>query len=213
MTRADPGLLRAGKMAELLEPTGEWVFVDIGFSARGKTCGYLRTDVGTDSTIGRAAALTYGELTREISALVQVPGPPLHLVLEAPLSAVFGPEGNPMGRTGERRGSQTRYWYAGLGCAVLVASLYLIKAIMDAGPRREVRLFEAMVTFKKRSTAPTHEQDAEALWAAVSSGPGGRCRFIQPGPIDERVGTVLASTFALLGLDGQLPPIIQVIDP
>ncbi len=208
--------IRAGTMDELLNPSGEWLFVDVGFSRSGRTCGLLAATVPAASgpspgaSQPRAEAATYGRAKYTIVSLGQQPGAPLHLVLEAPLSVAFGVDGNPIGRDGEKRGSTTRYWYVGLGCSVMVASLYLLEALAASRPKREVRLFEGLVSFKDRTESSDHIADVEALNRVVwSSGQtGGRYRV--PAPQSDSGGSTIRSTLALLGLDPTPPPIVEV---
>lgn len=204
------GAVRAGTMCELIEPNGDWIFVDIGFSCRKKTCGYLLSSPDGTGGEARGTAVTYGELTLRLTTLVRQPDSPLHLVLEAPLSAAFGAEGNPVGRSGEKQGSRHRYWYEGLGCSVLVASLYLIRSVSEAGLAREARVFEGLVTFKDRSKPSSHVADVEALMALVRSGGTTDGEFIEPKPLDDQGDAMLESTLGLLGLDLTPPPIIKV---
>lgn len=205
--------IRAGTMGELLEHSGDWLFVDIGFARSKKSCGYLlveeSADGGQESVI--AEATTFGDLTRRAVALVEQAGPPLHLVIEAPLSAAFAGDGSPVGRTCEKKDGKTRYWYVGLGCSVLVAGLYLLRAISKAARKREVRVFEGLVSFKERTKSSNHIADVEALKAVVWSGGTVGGRFCDAASLNGDTSGVLESTLALLGLDSTPPPIIEAI--
>lgn len=205
-------IIRAGTMAELRQRGGDWAFVDVGFSRSSKTCGFLHVP-GTAASRGEPTAVTlrFGELVRKVVELAQQDGPPLHLVLEAPLSAAFGADGNPLGRSVEKQASATRYWYAGLGCSVLVASLYLLKAVSEARPAREVRLYEGFVSFKDSAKASNHVGDVQALKAVVWSGGLGGGAFHEPAPLEGYGNALVTSTLALLGLDANPPPIIEGI--
>lgn len=163
-----PPRIRAGTLEELRPPTGDWTFVDLGFSTTRRSTGFLSVVNGDWSLPGKA--ITFGEATARLVRQVGEPGPPLHLVLEAPLSAFFDAQGNPVGREGERRGSQTRYWYAGLGCVVKVAALFLLEALARAERARELRVFEGFVSFKDKEIASNHVADVEALRRAVLAG-------------------------------------------
>lgn len=128
-----PPRIRAGTLEELRPPREDWTFVDLGFSTTLRSTGFLSVVNGDWSLPGEA--ITFGEATGRLVRQVGEPGSPLHLVLEAPLSAFFDAQGNPVGREGERRGSQTRYWYAGLGCVVAgVVMLPIPAAGETAGP-------------------------------------------------------------------------------
>jgi hypothetical protein len=201
---------RAGTLSELERPVGEWVFVDIGFARASKTCGYLLASANARNDVGAGCAVSYGELTKRLIEVARRPDGPVHIVLEAPLSAAFGGDGNPLGRAVEKRESKTRYWYVGLGCQVLVASLYLMKAILDATPAREIRLFEGLVSFKDGSAPSNHCADVEALRAVIwSGGRGGR--FVEPEALACKGESRCGSTLALLGIDIEPPPIIEVV--
>ena len=131
----------AGKVLEIHQDSGDWVFVDVGFSRESKTSGLLIND-------GTPLEVTFNDLRSRLVQLAGEPGRPLNLTLEAPLSAAFGASGNPAGRSIERKGAEHRYWYAGLGCQVTMAAAYLLRAINDAKCERQIRLFEAFVSFK-----------------------------------------------------------------
>jgi hypothetical protein len=65
------------------------------------------------------------------------------------------------------------------------ASLSLLKAIADAKPQREVRLFEGLVSFKNRDEESCHKSDVEAMKEVVwSAGEiGGKLCEPTPPPI------------------------------
>lgn len=193
--------IRAGRVEEIDPTGGEWVYVDPGFSCSRRTCGLL---TGT----GETRVLTFGELTRELVGLARHPGPALHLVIEAPLSIAFNSAGNPAGRSIERRGSQVRYWYAGLGCAVLVASTHLVRALTDAVPAREIRLFEGFVSFKNRRIASDHCADVRRLEAVVH-GQAGAGRIVTPDQLPVSRDHIVLSAFAVAGMDYGTPPVVE----
>lgn len=199
-------------MAELHDLSADWVFVDMGFARGRKSCGYLfvPASAGADHAGLQAESVTFGDLTQKLVALAAQDGVPLHLVLEAPLSAAFGGDANPVGRDCEKREAQTRYWYVGLGCSVLVASLYLLRALAASSPQRGVRIFEGLVSFKSRETPSNHKGDVESLRRVVwSGGTKGGC-FRRPAALDTGGDNVIESTLALLGLDATPPPIVEV---
>ena len=51
-------------------------------------------------------------------------------------------KGNPNGRAVEKEDSQTRYWYNGLGCGVMLAAMYLIRDLHKANISLPIRLFD-----------------------------------------------------------------------
>lgn len=202
-------MIRAGTMKELTDPTGDWCFVDIGFARETKSCGYLLATFERDDT-GNPRQLTYGELGDTLSSLITRPGPPLHLVLEAPISSAFTAQRNPIGRSIEKKGTRTRYWYVGLGCSVLVSSLYLIKRLAELDRKRELRIFEGFVSFKDPNESTDHIQDVEAMKQIVWSGGTKGGDFCEPRALPSPIGSTVQSTLALLGLDATPPPIIRV---
>jgi hypothetical protein len=197
-------LIRAGTADELRVPTGDWLFVDIGFAASSATTGMLLREAdGTE----QPDVVTYGALVDRVVALAGREGPPLHAVVEAPLSAAFDEAGNPCGRALERRGTQQRYWYCGPAPITLAAALFLLQAVVRAPPRRELRLFEGFVTFKPasggRGKRDRHLADARTLRDLVFSS----ARPAEPvTPRGTRPGRVV-SLLELLGQHGE-PPLI-----
>lgn len=197
--------MRAGFLRDVRRDSGEWLFADLGFARQAKTCGFLRGD-------GRAEAVTFAVLRgRLVSAATEAGAGPLNLLLEAPLSVAFTKDGNPTGRSMEKRPEGTRFWYLGLGCAVLVAATYLLKAIASAEVRREIRLFEGFVSFKPKAARSSHTDDVIHLRDVVWH-PENYPRAITPpeelalAPTD-----VVSSAFAVLGLDMGIPPVIAVM--
>jgi hypothetical protein len=91
-------MIQAGAVTDIRPESGEWLFVDVGFSSAGKTCGVLS---GTNAP----ECVTFGELSKRVVAAGAQAGPPLNLLIEAPLSVAFNARGNPTGRTIERLGS------------------------------------------------------------------------------------------------------------
>lgn len=194
------GNIRAGAVAEAVPSSGDWVFVDLGFSQKSKSCGLLLQD-------GNPERLTFAETQRRLTQLVAEGGGPLNIVLEAPLSVAFGHDGNPVGRHVETRDGESRYWYVGLGCSVLVAATYLVRAI-SAATVRDVRLFEGLVSFKQKGFASDHCHDVLQLRDVVW-GKEGVGRLIAPGELAAPNHTLL-SAFAVAGMDYGVPPVVAV---
>ena len=82
----------AGKVSDLRQDSGDWLFVDVGFSSKGKTCGVLKG-------AGNPELRTFRGMVDLVLQEVQVTGQPLNLLLEAPLSAAFNQSRNPTGRS------------------------------------------------------------------------------------------------------------------
>ena len=133
-------MIRAGTPEEIAPGSGEWLFVDAGFSSSGRSCGVLGAD-------NAAASITFSEARSRLVSAGSIKAGPLNLLIEAPLSVAFNSRGNPTRRSIERLGSQHRYWYEGLGCLVMTSAPYLLRGLCDSRPDREVRLFEGFVSF------------------------------------------------------------------
>lgn len=194
--------IRAGLVTEATPESGEWAFVDPGFSSKARSCGLLGSS-------GEPSRLTFAQLQAALVSLVRLEGQALNLAIEAPLSVAFSPLGNPVGRSVELRNGQARYWYVGLGCSVLVATTYLIRAITDAQPRREVRLFEGLVSFKAKGLPSNHCADVTSLKAVVwrQQGLGS---IIAPQQLAISPNDTLASAFLVAGMNYGVPPVIAV---
>lgn len=195
------GLIRAGCVEEIDPAIGYWIYVDPGFSSTKRSCGLLLGD-------GAPTLHTFAEMSRALVAIARSSGPAVNLVVEAPLSVAFSAAGNPIGRSVERRGSKVRYWYTGLGCAVLVASTHLMRALTDACPVREIRLFEGLVSFKDRGQVSDHCADVLRLHAVVH-GMAGAGNIVPPSALLSSPSHTLRSAFHVAGMDYGMPPVIE----
>lgn len=195
-------MIRAGLMEEVDRASGAWVFVDLGFAQSARSCGIVEHD-------GEPVELTFAGLCERVSRVASEAGGPLNLLLEAPLSVAFLPNGNPTGRAVERRGRDTRYWYVGLGCTVLTAATYLLREVVERHPRREVRLFEGFVSFKAKGVRSSHAGDVLALREAVWRGPAVGHAVVPPERLAAAPDHVVRSAFAVAGMDFGVPPVIM----
>jgi hypothetical protein len=159
--------IEAGLPQDVCPESGEWLYVDVGFSSERKSCGVLADD-------DAPKVLTFAEASDRIIAAAALPEAAntpnkatLNLLIEAPLSVAFNKRGNPTERIFERLKERQRYWYVGGGCVVMTAAMYLRRALHDSKPRRKVRLFEGFVSFKPKGQATSHREDVEALRAVV----------------------------------------------
>lgn len=196
--------IRAATVDEAGRNSGDWVFVDLGFANKAKSCGLLVGD-------GVATALTFSQLQFELAVLCAASSAPMHLVLEAPLSAAFGANGNPVGRSVEKREGQSRYWYVGLGCSVLVAATYLLRSIHDLSPVREIRLFEGLVSFKPKGVPSSHTKDVSALREVAWNCQSLLGKIVAPTELAlNRAEDSVVSAFKVAGMDFGIPPVIVV---
>jgi|SRR5579883_1962899 len=92
-------MIRAGTAAEANRHSGEWVFVDLGFAEKAKSCGLLLGN-------GEPDEVSFSQLKARLLAVVASDDRPLNLLIEAPLSVAFNEHGNPTGRGIEKRESQ-----------------------------------------------------------------------------------------------------------
>jgi hypothetical protein len=133
--------------------------------------------------------------------LAQEKRSPLNLVIEAPLSVCFDAKGNPMGRMRlETEGAKTRYWYSGLGCAVMVAAMYLVRDLHKTQHHGVVRLFEGFVSYKDRSVPSDHKRDVGLLRAVVYEPAKFPGAIVSPLELEQH-GCKLQGAFCVMGLD------------
>jgi hypothetical protein len=197
-------MIRAGTIQEAQPTLGQWVFVDLGFASNAKSCGLSIGQLEPEE-------LTFADLSSRLRVLAREEGPPLNLVLEAPLSVAFSCAGNPVGRSIEQREGQTpRYWYLGLGCGVLMAATYLLQSLREAMPRREVRLFEGLASFKPKGEKSSHAADVQKLRSIIFEPDAPPGRIIAPETLRINPTDQLRSAFAVSGMDFGIPPVLMV---
>lgn len=192
---------RAGLVAEITKTAGDWAFVDVGFSREKKTSGLLVND-------GCPIAVTFNDLRQQLIELSTQKSGPLNLVLEAPLSVAFTESGNPAGRSLEKLGKEHRYWYAGLGCQVTIAAAYLLRGIFEKDDRREIRIFEAFVSFKSKEVASSHTQDVLNMRAVAWGEDSHKGHVISPDELKGPDAQTIQSAFDVFGWNFGVPPVI-----
>ncbi|MDE0343954.1 MAG: helix-turn-helix transcriptional regulator [Deltaproteobacteria bacterium] len=185
--------------------SGQWVFVDIGFSAHSKSCGIAIGDT-------QPRNVRYSDLVSRIARELESGASPLNLLIEAPLSIAFNTAGNPTGRSIEKNNGQTRYWYVGAGAAMLLATTHLLRCLCDMRPSREVRLFEGFASFKSRGRRSSHEADVSNL-RSVAWGESQKGKIVEEGRLKMRDDDILVSAFAVSGMDFGIPAVVVVDDP
>ena len=196
-------MIRAGLPSEAIQSSGKWVFVDLGFAQAAKSCGLLVGD-------GEPKEVSFSQLRTGVLEIIAADGDPLNLLIEAPLSVAFNANGNPTGRSIERREKQTRYWYVGLGCSVLVAATYLLRAIYDAQPNREIRLFEGLVSFKPKGIPSSHSNDVLNLRKIIWEGGSNSGRIVPREQLAASQEDSLLSAFLVAGMDFGVPPVVAL---
>lgn len=195
-------MIRAGRINEVTAASGNWVFLDIGFANNAKSCGLLFDD-------GTPEEVTFNSAVEDICNFIKSGNAPVNLVIEAPLSVSFDIEGNPKGRSIEKQGNKTRYWYVSLGTTVMVAALYLVRAIYDSKPAKEIRLFEGFVSFKDSNTPTNHINDVLLLRGIVNNPNKESESIITPDSLCMDTTDKIQSAFLVAGLDFGIPPVLM----
>lgn len=195
-------MIYAGTKDQLNVESGSWIITDIGFSNQKRTC-------GLSFNLGEPVCVNFSELKSKITEHIRHAQSPCNLLIEAPLSVAFDRHLNPIGRSIEREGSKTRYWYVGLGCAVMTAALYLVRAIHDAKLANDVRLFEGFVTYKSKDERSDHLADVRLLREVVRDpGKYADCIF-EENSLKMTGDSQLLSAFEVAGLSTGVPLLIK----
>jgi hypothetical protein len=197
-------MIEAGKPDEIKWNDGNWVFLDIGFSERSRSCGLL---IGDE----RPARFRFGEAKLRIVEHIAAANSTTHLVVEAPLSVCFNKDGNPTGRRIEKEvfdgRTKTRYWHLGLGCGVMVAAMYLMRAIATASPKSPVRLFEGFVSYKDDPT--DHLADVMLLRDVVKEPDKFKECIVSADQLAVTSNDVILSAFEVCGWYYGVPAVIK----
>jgi len=192
--------LRAGTLDEIPGHDSLWCYLDIGFSATNPTCGLLIDQEPPRNVLFSEARDTLVSVCRSATD-------PISIVIEAPLSVTFSLDGNPRGRSIEKRGAKTRYWYTGLGCVVLTAAGYIVSALADLSDGPDIRLFEGFVSFKEKGKASSHTDDV-ILLRDVVNGNSQYGHIVSPADLTMDDSDRIEGAFAVWGLDIGVPPVI-----
>jgi hypothetical protein len=195
-------MIRAGRSDEIRADSGKWVIIDIGFANNARSCGLLFEN---ESPVD----VQFSEAIHRICRFISLQSGPVNLLIEAPLSVAFDHRGNPKGRSVEKQNSNTRYWYVGLGCAVMVAALYLIKAVIQAKPNADIRLFEGFVSYKESKKKTGHCQDVLLLREVVDNPDRYSDAIFLSDSLKMDHTDTLNSAFMVAGVDAGIPPIIM----
>ena len=192
--------ITAGTVPQINWSSGLWVFLDIGFANKAKSCGLLIHDE-------EPKLKQFAEARSDIAELTKQHHGPINLVIEAPLSVSFDEYGNPKGRSIEKRGSKTRYWYNGLGCAVMVGALYLVKSLAEAQSKNIIRLFEGFVSYKESNS--NHLRDVCLLRQVIKNPDFFEESIVAPEKLKLDKSDQLESAFKVASIDAGVPPVIQ----
>lgn len=205
--------IRAGSVWEICKDSGEWMIVDLGFSATKPSCG-----IWTEANCTRV--VEFGQLVKRVIEEAQkADSRPLNLLLEAPLSVAFNKRCNPTRRRCENsKDGKYRLWYVNAGAATLIAADHLLRKLNGCQIQREVRLFEGFVSFKnpnaqaktRNERVQEHICDVLKLKNAVWD-PTQACIFA-PENLKHQDGDTIQSAFAFLCKD-LVPPVIRIDPP
>lgn len=202
----------AGTKSDAVTWAHPLICVDLGFSQASRSCGFVAKDAGPQHA--SASALRFDEAIERTFTIASA-HPLVGLVLEAPLSAKFDGNGNPMPRGKfetqehvEKAKTQRRYWYVGAGAATLLAAVFFLRKLRERLPATSsavrIRLFEALLTFK--ATGTPHQTDAaDILTTFQNHGPW--------EPVQCQNEETVLSILSMLepdGADGAVPDILIV---
>ena len=160
----------AGEREQIRSDSDDWFIVDIGMSMTETSCGVWYGP-------GTLQAVTFERLKElVIEQAGRCPEPPLNLLIEAPLSVVWKPGGNP----GRRACDSYPGWRTDIGITTpgpqrLSPPIFVTVTFECQTRQRVVRLFEGHMSFKtdeekrlaKKNRAESHKKDALALKHAV----------------------------------------------
>lgn len=203
--------IRSGTIDELKEESVDWLFVDVGFSSTHKSCGVLKNNE-------RPKTVKFGRFVKCVVKETRIPGPPLNLLLEAPLSVAFDKDGNPTRRSTDEEGKEYRDWWYNAGASTLLATGYLLRLVKECGIRREVRLFEGFASFKSSRPAWCRiECFSKSDWPHIEDLLRLQCAAWDPKlnfvtcPDDLKTPNcaTLVSAFAFAGMDFGTPPVVK----
>ncbi|MCY3565570.1 MAG: helix-turn-helix transcriptional regulator [Gammaproteobacteria bacterium] len=203
--RHPAAMIVAGVRDQARRDSGQWVFVDMGFSADERSCGIAIGDL-------QPRNVRYGDLAPCIARELESDTAPLNLLIEAPLSVAFNANGNPTGRSIEKKNGKTRYWYTQGGAVTLLATMHLVRDLYEMRPSREVRLFEGFASFKHKGTRSSHQDDVSNL-RRIAWGERDKGRIVEAEGLKMRDEDILVSSFSILGMDLGIPPVVVADGP
>lgn len=159
--------------AKQLTPEDTILSIDIGFTEKSRSSG-IAIQHGSTGDVTKKQVM-YGDLTTVFQQEINHAN--VHLIIEAPLSMCFHPNGNPMGRGFEvqqHKKVETRYWYMSPGTTTLVAAALFIKKLSDVYTQywRKVYIYEGFISFKAQRRS--HSDDAMDLLEVLTNKREGR---------------------------------------
>ena len=204
--RHPAAMIVAGVRDQARCDSGQWVFVDIGFSTNQSSCGIAVGD-------SRPRNVRFSDLAPCIGARIGVGYGAIEF---AHRSAAFGcvqcgrKSDGPQHREG--RTVKPRYWYMQGGAVTLLATMHLVRDLYEIRPSREVRLFEGFASFKHKEKRSSHAGDVSNLRRVVW-GERDKGKIVDAEGLRMRNDDILVSSFAVLGMDLGIPPVVVADGP
>lgn len=195
-------MFKAGKPDQIKWGDGNWIFWDVGFAQTDNPSSGLLIGGGEPECY--PFAFSTGKIVEHIRA-----HSPTNLVIEAPLSVCFDKHGNPAGRSIEIRiigGKKVpRYWWQ--ACGIMVGAMYLIRAVAEASPKSQVRLFEGFISYKGKGTT-NHRADVGWLRDVVRQPENFEHRIVSRDVLQGNADKIV-SAFEVCGFDCGVPAVIE----
>ena len=209
----------AGTIDDFSLYSNEWLIVDIGYAKRRPTNAIWRSG----ETLGSMYFHQIKPLVIETARLN--PDQPLHLAIEAPLSAAFDGDGEPTTRPCDEwpipdaAEPDTRPWFANAGAPTPVLAEFLLRDLHEEniGPRR-IKLFEGHVTFnygenhRPRFPQAGDKHQADVLAIKYEIEHRNEANFFDETRLRRDQNSTLKSPFGFLNED-LIPPVIRVPPP
>jgi hypothetical protein len=183
--------------------------VDLGFGA-SKSCGLAWQNPNSEI---RVKQVNFGQC---VEAVVEFLSGSVDstLIIEAPLSGLFDPNGNPKGRLPFERvftdgKIQTRYWYLQGGAVVTLSAMFLLHRVsrVVTSESNIVNLIEGFVSFKTRRS--DHTEDALALLTSLREPSTAKVYDVQPTAPGEHPVNML-SIVGLVSPEESCPSVVVV---
>jgi hypothetical protein len=103
--------------------------------------------------------------------------------------------------------TETRYWHQ--ACGIMVAAMYLMRALADARPKQSVRLFEGFVSYKKAGKRSDDCGDVELLREVVQHPERFAECIVSGDDLRASPGDRIVSAFDVCGLKCGVPVVIK----
>ena len=198
-------IIESGTADQIRWDDDTWIIWDVGFGEDVKSSGLLLPRSEPRRFRFECAKQLIVEHIKNTRTLT-------NLVIEAPLSVCFNQHGNPTPRRCVERVEvdgkiQFRRWYQVGG--IIIAAMYVIRAIAEAAPNAKVRLFEGFVSYKTKGRSSDHCGDVLLLRDVIQQPERfAACTYSMEslrGDLNNRI----ESAFKVCGLDCGVPVVIK----